>query len=162
VSRVGEVMRRREVRVGEVFYYPNQSPPAPWSPYFCIYVADARTMDMARIMRLCVEQDVRENAAGSGLEWLYTTAIISGDEDLTVCVRTTPPGFPRPDLVLTPRKGVISDYPGRCTRCGRPAYVGALEVTHEDESAADDCPARRSLDIDRRRREIAMASARRG
>lgn len=37
----------------------------------------------------------------------------------------------------------ITDYPGNCTRCGRPAYVGSFEVDHYDEIAAKDCPARR-------------------
>lgn len=37
----------------------------------------------------------------------------------------------------------IADYPHTCTRCGRSCYLGAWEVTHLDEVAAKDCPARR-------------------
>jgi hypothetical protein len=36
-----------------------------------------------------------------------------------------------------------SNYSSTCTRCGRPAYLGAFEVEHEDEVAAAKCPARR-------------------
>lgn len=35
------------------------------------------------------------------------------------------------------------DFPATCTRCGLAAYVGMFEVTHADEFAAADCPARR-------------------
>lgn len=38
---------------------------------------------------------------------------------------------------------VINEFPDFCTRCGRPAYVGLFEVTHKNEAAAADCPARR-------------------
>lgn len=37
----------------------------------------------------------------------------------------------------------IDEFPGKCTRCGRKAYVGSFEVMHQDERAAADCPARR-------------------
>lgn len=36
------------------------------------------------------------------------------------------------------------NFPGKCTRCGRTAYVSALAVAHRDEDAAKDCPARRA------------------
>lgn len=45
--------------------------------------------------------------------------------------------------VPTPAAKVIDEYPGKCTRCGRDAYLGAFEVAHRDETAARDCPARR-------------------
>lgn len=35
------------------------------------------------------------------------------------------------------------DFPSTCTRCGRAAYLGLFEVSHADEDAASDCPARR-------------------
>lgn len=38
---------------------------------------------------------------------------------------------------------IIKEFPDHCTRCGRPAYVGAFEIAHQDEVAARDCPARR-------------------
>ncbi len=44
---------------------------------------------------------------------------------------------------VTPGK-IISEYPGHCTRCGRPAYVSAFSVAHQNEAAAKDCPARRA------------------
>jgi hypothetical protein len=39
---------------------------------------------------------------------------------------------------------VIPEFPGKCTRCGRAAYVSAFSVTHQNEAAAKDCPARRA------------------
>lgn len=41
------------------------------------------------------------------------------------------------------RPKVIDEFPHVCTRCGRRAYLGLFEVSHKDEKAAKDCPARR-------------------
>lgn len=38
---------------------------------------------------------------------------------------------------------IIDEFPGKCPRCGRQAYVGSFEVTHKNEASAKDCPARR-------------------
>ncbi len=46
--------------------------------------------------------------------------------------------------VKSPTQGkIISEYPHFCTRCGLPSYNGLFEVSHQNEKAAANCPARR-------------------
>jgi hypothetical protein len=59
--------------------------------------------------------------------------------------------YKRPDMEFQiERSGVqmiksahVDEFPGQCPRCQRKAYVSALAVAHQNESAAQDCPARR-------------------
>ncbi len=47
------------------------------------------------------------------------------------------------DILSTP-PGPDPDFPHTCPRCQRAAYCGLVQVSHQDEIAASECPAPRA------------------